>query len=245
MGEESQKIFATTNLQFFFKDEKSPVISDLSIEGSLGETICLLGPSGSGKTTVLKLLAGALSPKKGAIKIFQGPLSMSFQQGGLFDGLNLFENVEFVLKELTSLGSPERKEAVKQSLDAVGLAEHGQKQIHELSGGMQKRTSLARSFVLKPRLLLLDEPTGGLDPISSGELAELVISFQRENQVCTLFATSDLNLCHKLSSHVLFLCAGVRTQKMSVEDFFNSEDLAIQQFIQGKLIGPIPGWNHA
>lgn len=245
MGEESQKIFSTTNLQFFFKDEKNPIINDLSFEGILGETICLLGPSGSGKTTVLKLLAGALSPKGGRVEIFQAPLSMSFQQGGLLDSLTLFENVEFPLKELTSLSLSERKEAVEKSLSAVGLSEHGQKQIHELSGGMQKRASLARSFVLKPRLLLLDEPTGGLDPISSWELAELIISFQGKNQICTLFATSDLNLCHKLASHVLFLCAGVEAQKISVGDFFNSEDLAIQQFIQGKLIGPIPGWNHA
>jgi phospholipid/cholesterol/gamma-HCH transport system ATP-binding protein len=238
-------VLQVQKISFSFEPSRSPLIKELSFEGNEGEVICLLGPSGAGKTTVLKILAGIIEPKAGTTQILQGPLGMSFQQGGLLDCFNVFENVEFPLKELTTLDQESRRGEVEKILASVGLMEHQKKRIHELSGGMQKRVSLARAFILKPKLLLLDEPAGGLDPISTQELAELIRIFQKNSQACTVFATSDLNLCQALSSHVLFLCPGISTEKVVLQTFFESKDLAVQQYVNGRLNGPIQGWNDA
>jgi len=232
------------NLKFFFDSPDHVLFSDLSFEANLGERVCLLGPSGSGKTTLLKVLAGILK-SQGNLEIFKRPISMSFQQGGLLDCFNVFENVEFPLKELTDLSREKRRDVVEELLQSLGLFEHASKRIHELSGGMQKRVSLARALSLSPQILLMDEPSGGLDPISTFELSELILSQQRRNNTCLLFSTSDLHLCFSIATHILFLCSGVRAQKMEKSEFVKQTHPAIQQFLSGTLEGPIRIWENA
>lgn len=244
MANQNNSAIQVRDLEFFFDSPNNVLFSGLSFEANLGERVCLLGPSGSGKTTLLKVLAGILKPK-GRLEIIRKPISMSFQQGGLLDCFNVFENVEFPLKELTALSREKRRDLVEDLLQSLGLLEHASKRIHELSGGMQKRVSLARALSVSPQILLMDEPSGGLDPISTFELSELILSHQKRNNTCLLFSTSDLHFCFSIATHILFLCSGVKAQKIEKSEFVKKNHPAVQQFLSGTLEGPIRSWDNA
>ncbi|MBK7646237.1 MAG: ATP-binding cassette domain-containing protein [Betaproteobacteria bacterium] len=194
---------------------------DLSLRVEEGQIVGLLGGSGSGKTTLLREILGLLTPDSGIVRLFgvdlndpdvevqrdlRRRLGMLFQQGALFSALSVFDNIAFPLRELHCLDTDWIRRLVHLKLAMVGLEPvHGKLMPAELSGGMVKRVALARALALEPELLLLDEPTAGLDPDRSQNFVELVGDLQRELGLTVIMVTHDLNTLAGLASHVAVL----------------------------------------
>ena len=194
---------------------------DLSLRVEEGQIVGLLGGSGSGKTTLLREILGLLTPDSGIVRLFgvdlndpdvevqrdlRRRLGMLFQQGALFSALSVFDNIAFPLRELRCLDTDWIRRLVHLKLAMVGLEPvHGKLMPAELSGGMVKRVALARALALEPELLLLDEPTAGLDPDRSQNFVELVGDLQRELGLTVIMVTHDLNTLAGLASHVAVL----------------------------------------
>ena len=194
---------------------------DLSLQVRAGQIVGLLGGSGSGKTTLLREILGLLRPDSGAVRLFgvdlnepdvglqrnlRRRLGMLFQHGALFSALSVFENIAFPLRELRCLDEDWIRRLVHLKLAMVGLGNgHGKLMPAELSGGMVKRVALARALALEPELLLLDEPTAGLDPDRSQNFVELIGDLQRELGLTVVMVTHDLNTLAGLASHVAVL----------------------------------------
>jgi phospholipid/cholesterol/gamma-HCH transport system ATP-binding protein len=194
---------------------------DLSLQVDAGQIVGLLGGSGSGKTTLLREILGLLRPDSGSVRLFgvdlddpdvqvqrnlRRRLGMLFQHGALFSALSVFDNIAFPLRELRCLDADWIRRLVHLKLAMVGLEpDHGKLMPAELSGGMVKRVALARALALEPELLLLDEPTAGLDPDRSQNFVELVGDLQRELGLTVVMVTHDLNTLAGLATHVAVL----------------------------------------
>jgi len=189
---------------------------DLAIER--GEVVSLVGGSGTGKTTLLRQILGLETPAKGTINILGQPVAklgetgaasrvgMLFQQGALFSAFNVLENIAFPLRELKMLPDDLIRDVALVKLQMVGLgAEHAYKMPADLSGGMVKRVALARALVMDPPLLLLDEPTAGLDPESADGFVSLLRSLHQELQLTVVMVTHDLDTLYELSTRVAVL----------------------------------------
>ncbi len=201
------------------------VLRDLDLRVGAGEMVSLVGGSGSGKTTLLRHLLGLVRPACGEIRLFGEPLfgggrrreqalrrrfGVLFQHGALFSALTVFDNVAFPLRELRCLDEALIRDLVMLKLDMVELLpRHAALLPAELSGGMIKRVALARALALDPELLILDEPTAGLDPDLADGFVELVTALRRELGLTVLIVTHDLETLVGLSSHVAVL-AGQR-----------------------------------
>ena len=215
---------------------------DLSLQVRAGQIVGLLGGSGSGKTTLLREILGLLRPDSGTVRLFgvdlnepdvglqrnlRRRLGMLFQHGALFSALSVFENIAFPLRELRCLDEDWIRRLVHLKLAMVGLGNgHGKLMPAELSGGMVKRVALARALALEPELLLLDEPTAGLDPDRSQNFVELIGDLQRELGLTVVMVTHDLNTLAGLASHVAvladhrILAFGTRAEIMTVDHPF-------------------------
>jgi phospholipid/cholesterol/gamma-HCH transport system ATP-binding protein len=219
-----------------------PVHRDLSLRVSEGQIVGLLGGSGSGKTTLLREILGLHRPDSGVVRLFgvdlnepdialqrnlRRRLGMLFQHGALFSALSVFDNIAFPLRELRCLDQDWIRRLVHLKLAMVGLGNgHGKLMPAELSGGMVKRVALARALALEPELLLLDEPTAGLDPDRSQNFVELIGDLQRELGLTVVMVTHDLNTLAGLASHVAvladhhILAFGTRAEIMTVDHPF-------------------------
>ncbi len=253
-------ILEARDLSFSYPNQKSLLLQACSLKLFGSEIFCLLGPSGAGKTTLLKLLAGLLKPTQGSIYYLQKPqesyllkerkrlakeITMSFQKGGLLDWLTVEQNIRFALNELNE-GSPEQnKELVDMSLERVGLSHFKKRFIRELSGGMLKRLSLARAIALNPKVLLCDDPTAGLDPVTAAEIVKLIQDFQSEKQASVLIVTSDLSVAFALSRRMGFLWSGKVMFEGSPSDFKETQEPSLRQFLFGLQDGPLSEGNHA
>ncbi|RIX43540.1 MAG: ATP-binding cassette domain-containing protein [Rhodocyclales bacterium GT-UBC] len=215
---------------------------DLSLVIGEGQVVGLLGGSGSGKTTLLREMLGLLRPAAGSVRLFgvdlQEPdqvlqrnvrrrLGMLFQHGALFSALSVFDNIAFPLRELKCLDEDWISRLVHLKLAMVELdASHGKLMPAELSGGMFKRVALARALALEPELLLLDEPTAGLDPDRSQNFVDLIGALQRELGLTIVMVTHDLQTLAGLASHVAVLAEqriiafGPKDQVMTVDHPF-------------------------
>jgi len=187
--------------------EEDVVLSKVSFRISRGETKIILGASGSGKSTILKLILGLIRPDWGSIFIegqditqmeereivqVRKKIGMVFQEGALFDSLSVRENVGYRLFEENRLSEEEIEVAVRRLLGFVGLADAIEKMPGELSGGMKRRVGIARALVATPRVILYDEPTAGLDPITKRHIVELMIKLRDLEGVTSVFVTHDL-----------------------------------------------------
>ncbi|MDP2780412.1 MULTISPECIES: ABC transporter ATP-binding protein [Devosia] len=200
------------------------VIDGLSFELRTGEILGLIGPSGSGKTVTMRAMAGLVPHRRGEITIFGRPFSeltirerellrrdwgVLFQQGALFSSLSVLENIEFPMREHLDLSPKLRREIAHVKLDLVGLPPSAAQTFPaQLSGGMIKRAALARALALDPKILFLDEPTAGLDPIGAGKFDELIVTLSKTLGLTVLMVTHDLDSLEAACDRIVALADG-------------------------------------
>jgi phospholipid/cholesterol/gamma-HCH transport system ATP-binding protein len=222
---------------------RSDVIEEASFSLEKGQSYAILGQSGSGKSVLLKMLAGLIRPDGGEISLGTQNVGMLFQKNALFDSLTVFENLDFTLKEGLNLSTKERKRLCDQYLSWVELRGTERLYPDELSGGMQKRLGIARALILGPELVFYEEPTAGLDPITSEVIASLIARLNQETRSTIVTVTSDVLRAFQVASVIGILLPGKRGQCLhtigSPAEVKNSQNPAVMQFISGSTQGPL------
>jgi phospholipid/cholesterol/gamma-HCH transport system ATP-binding protein len=225
-----------------------PILQGVSLEARKGETLMVAGESGSGKSTILKLILRLLVPDSGTITVFDkdvGHLSfqealelrrhigMVFQNAALFDSLTIYENVAYPLRENKDLSEDEVERVVRERLDFVDLdPDIVMKQLpSQLSGGMRKRVGIARAIATNPEIVLYDEPTAGLDPLTVGTINVLVRKLQRELGVTSIVVTHDIRAGFRVANRVALLREGRIVYEGSPEEMVTAKDQYIQAFL--------------
>lgn len=218
-----------------------------------GQTCVILGPSGSGKSVILKHIAGLLRPDKGEVHFFgvrtdtlserqmaphRRRMGYLFQQSALFDSMTVLQNLEFPLLEHSDLAPRARAERVAQALETVGLAGVQKKFPAELSGGQQKRVALARAIILRPALILYDEPTTGLDPERAAGISDLIRTLQQELHTTGIVVTHDLDCTRRVADRVLLLHAGRFVFDGTYTQALASGDERLSRFMAGHATAP-------
>ena len=200
----------------------------------------LVGPSGKGKTVTLKLFAGLLNPTKGTVQ--RAPnleMGMLFQKNALFDSLSAGENVAFPLREKTKLSEAAIQNKVTVALEQVGLSAARALFPSEISGGMQKRLGIARALVLEPELVLYDDPTAGLDPITSRLIVELILRLRHEQNSTVIAVTNDMLRAYQMADRIVMVVDGELIDCGDREQTLLHRDPRVRQFVRGQLDGPL------
>ena len=224
------------------------VLRGITLRVGRGETLAVLGRSGTGKSVLLRRIIGLESPDSGSILIrgqdtagltldgmgeIRKKMGFLFQSAALYDSLTIAENVAFPLDHhRKDMSRSERSDKVDALLTEVGLPSAHQKMPSDISGGMKKRVGLARALALDPEILLLDEPTAGLDPISSGEIDELVLKLQREHQMASIVVTHDLHSAKTIANRLALLDQGKVAIEGSFEDLQQSDIAFVKEFLK-------------
>ena len=219
------------------------VINDVSFKVNNGETLAIVGFSGSGKSTVLKLICGLITPDNGEIITSEGDIAMVFQYSALFDSLNIADNIAFALHERRDLRNKytedEIKKIVTEKLALVGLKGIEQMYPSELSGGMQKRVSFARAIVTEPNTILYDEPTAGLDPISSTLIEDYIVRLKYETQAASIVVTHQMSTIRRTADRVIMLYDGKIVFEGTPDDMLRQDNDYTKQFVTASLEGPM------
>lgn len=225
------------------------VLNGINLDVKKDTSLVILGGSGSGKSVLIKLMIGLLKPDSGSV-LYDGKESINlskkerlkmlencgylFQSGALFDSLNVKENITFFAQKLYSLNKSDIIELAITKLRAVGLSDRVLEQYpSELSGGMQKRVSLARAICTNPKVIFFDEPTTGLDPIMSNVINDLIIKVRDELGATTITITHDMQSARRIAKEVAFLYNGKITWFGNIKDMDKSNNQYLQQFIHG------------
>lgn len=229
------------NLTKIFDDRK--VLDNISFEVADGETLAVVGFSGSGKSTVLKLICGLLEKDGGEITTSEGDVAMVFQYSALFDSLNVADNISFALRERRDLRhkytEDDLKEIVSKKLELVGLSGIEGKFPSELSGGMQKRVSFARAIVTEPKTILYDEPTAGLDPISSTLIEDYIVRLQQETNAASIVVTHQMSTITRTANRLIMLYNGKIVFEGTPDEMLRAENPYTKQFVTASLEGPM------
>ena len=231
------------------------VLKGVDLEISAGESLVLIGGSASGKTLLLKLIIGLEKPDSGSILIdgievtnldrkeqiaLLKRMGMLFQQSALFDSMPIWENIAFQLLQDSNLSRSESKLIAIERLISVGLsAEVSELLPAEISGGMQKRVGFARAIANNPEIVLLDEPTAGLDPIMTNVIGELILKGVRELGATTLSITSDIKSARQVADQIAMIYDGKIIWCGPTKDIDNSNNAYVDQFIHNRAEGPI------
>lgn len=240
-GDENKKAIITfENVCLAFG--KKQVLNGLSFEVYPCEIVTIAGPSGSGKSTILKLISGLLRPDSGKIQIKAERFGMAFQYGALFNSLTVRENIELALKETTTLNKRERLKRVRRSLEIVRLPHTLNMRPSELSGGMQKRISIARALALRPQILLYDEPSTGLDPPTAARLEEDMLRLRDEIGLTSVVVTHDVETIKHVSDRVLILDKGHIVWQGTNDEFMNENSPYPLSFRERKDVEEIKTW---
>ena len=224
------------------------VLNGISLSVNRGETLAVLGRSGTGKSVLLRIIIGLETPDSGSVCIhghnivglaldrmseIRKKMGFLFQHAALYDSLSVAENVAFPLvHHRKEMSKSERGERVKQLLAEVGMEVDFGKMPSDISGGMQKRVGLARALALEPEILLLDEPTAGLDPISSGEIDDLILKLQRERQMASIVVTHDLHSARTIATRLSLLDQGNVVIEGTFEDLQQSDIRFVEDFLK-------------
>lgn len=219
------------------------VLDNISFEVDDGETLALVGFSGSGKSTVLKLICGLIEKDSGEIITSEGDVAMVFQYSALFDSLNVADNIAFALRERKDLrnkyNETELQKIVSQKLALVGLKNIEKKFPSELSGGMQKRVSFARAIVTEPKTILYDEPTAGLDPISSTLIEDYIVRLQQETNAASIVVTHQMSTITRTANKLIMLYGGKIVFAGTPEELLRQDNAYTKQFVTASLDGPM------
>jgi phospholipid/cholesterol/gamma-HCH transport system ATP-binding protein len=224
------------------------VLNGINLSVNRGETLAVLGRSGTGKSVLLRLIIGIETPDSGMICIhgqniaglaidqmgrIRKKIGFLFQHAALYDSLTITENVAFPLEHhRKDMSQSERGDRVKQLLAEVGMEGDFGKLPSEISGGMQKRVGLARALALGPEILLLDEPTAGLDPISSGEIDDLILKLQQEHQMASIVVTHDLHSARTIANRLTLLNEGEIVIEGTFDDLQQSNIGFVNEFLK-------------
>lgn len=200
---EKTPIISLKDIKLSFSDKK--VLDGVSFDIYPKEIVTIAGPSGSGKSTILKLITGLIDPDSGEIIIGSKKIGMAFQYPALFNSMTVWENVALGLKETTTLNDSEINTKVEEALQKVNMANTDSLYPDELSGGMQKRVSIARTLVLEPDIILYDEPSTGLDPATASRLEDDMLHLRDEIGVTSIVVTHVTDTIIKVSDRILIL----------------------------------------
>lgn len=233
---------------------KNNVLKGLDLDVSKGESRVVIGGSGSGKSVILKHIIGILKPDKGNIFIegvdistlrenslyeIRKKFGMLFQMAALFDSMNVWENVGFALRRQKDMKPNDIKDAAVEKLRMVGLVGVENLMPSELSGGMRKRVGLARAIAHEPDILLYDEPTTGLDPITADAINDLIIEMRERLSVTSVAITHDMNSAYKIADSISMLYEGTIIETGTADEIKNTINPVVRQFITGSASGPI------
>jgi phospholipid/cholesterol/gamma-HCH transport system ATP-binding protein len=223
------------------------VLDHLDLTVTHAETLAILGRSGVGKSVFLKLLIGLQKPDSVTIRIHgediakvdidrlnkvRKSIGFLFQQAALYDSLTVEENVAFPLRRHTWLSSVERRERVRDLLAKVGMENDFRKMPAEISGGIQKRVGLARALALDPAIVLFDEPTTGLDPITAGEIGDLILQMKSERNITSIVVTHDIHGAKSFADRMVMIHEGAILIGGTFEDLQRSPNKFVSRFLQ-------------
>ncbi|HEX2934950.1 MAG TPA: ATP-binding cassette domain-containing protein [Bacteroidales bacterium] len=221
------------------------VLKDISLSLAKGENLVVLGKSGTGKSVLIKCMVGLIIPDEGSIDILgedvfslddqalnelRVKVGFLFQGAALYDSMTVRENLEFPLRSKKKITQEEKDRRVLEALDNVGLAEAIDKMPSELSGGMRKRIGLARTLILKPNIVLYDEPTTGLDPITSREISQLILQVQKKYNTASLIITHDLECVRITANRIMIIDEGECIAEGTFDELYRSGDPLVRSF---------------
>jgi phospholipid/cholesterol/gamma-HCH transport system ATP-binding protein len=241
-----KQVIEITNLKKSFGSQQ--VLKDVSLKLLNGENLVVLGKSGSGKSVLIKCIVRLLDPDAGMINILGENIStlnsdrlgelrqkigFLFQSGALYDSMTVKENLEFPLRRIRkNLTEREISEKIMEVLENVGLADALNKMPSQLSGGMRKRISLARTIVVDPMIMLYDEPTTGLDPVTSDEISALINLVQKKYKTSSIIITHDIECARNTANRLIMLKDGEIYKEGKLKEFENSEDPLLKSFFK-------------
>jgi len=244
VAENSKIAIEINNLKKSFG--KQEVLTDVSIKLLTGENLVVIGKSGTGKSVLIKCIVGLLSCDSGSINVFEKDVTklnrqefgdirkkigFLFQSGALYDSMTVKDNLEFPLRRIKKdLTRKQIDDKVNDVLENVGLSDSLNKMPSQLSGGMRKRISLARSIVVDPMIMLYDEPTTGLDPVTSDEISTLINEVQKKYKTSSIIITHDIKCALSTANRIVMLHDGKVYKEGSVKDFESSSDPLIKSF---------------
>jgi phospholipid/cholesterol/gamma-HCH transport system ATP-binding protein len=224
------------------------VLINMNMDLFKGENLAVLGKSGSGKSVLLKCIVGLVSPEKGSIIVFDKDvlnlgqdeldkirmkIGFLFQSNALYDSMSVRENLEFPLRRLgLKYSKKEVDDMVFEALSNVGLPDTADKMPAELSGGMKKRIALARTLMMRPDIILYDEPTTGLDPITSREISNLIVSVQEKYNSSSIIITHDINCVRIVADRIIMLIDGFAFAEGSFSQLSKSDDPNVKSFFE-------------
>lgn len=242
----SKPIIEVTHLKKAFGDNK--VLTDFNLTVRRGENIVVLGRSGCGKSVLIKCIVGLIGYDSGSIKVFgneikqlsqheldiiRAKIGFVFQSSALYDSMTVRENLEFPLRRTKHTESPDvMKELVEETLDNVGLLHAIDLMPSELSGGMRKRIGLARALVLKPEIVLYDEPTTGLDPITAREISQLMLDMQKKYNTTSIIISHDMFCSRLTANRMTVMIDGINYADGTFDELMKSQDEKVASFFE-------------
>ncbi|HEX3875391.1 MAG TPA: ATP-binding cassette domain-containing protein [Bryobacteraceae bacterium] len=250
-GDAKGPAIAIRDLRKSFGEQK--VLNGITLDVQPAETVVVLGRSGTGKSVLLKLLIGLQKADCGSIQIhgenvtgfdtkrwneIRKKIGFLFQQAALYDSLTVQDNVAFPLARHTELSLEDRRKKARELLKSVGMEKDVEKMPSEISGGMQKRVGLARALALDPDILLFDEPTAGLDPITAAEIGQLILELQKDRKITSVVVTHDVQGAKSFADRMVLMRDGKVVQEGRFEDFEKSNDEFVQHFFKGEAEEP-------
>ncbi|MGE5809600.1 MAG: ABC transporter ATP-binding protein [Nitrospirota bacterium] len=248
----AEQMIEITNLHKNFGSQH--VLRGVNLTVEKGESMTVIGGSGSGKSVLIKHIIGLLFPDQGQVKVagqvlndldehhlneLRKKFGMLFQMAALFDSLTVWENVGFGLKQHTKLSDQEIRKIATEKLALVGLKDVEDKMPVDLSGGMRKRVGLARAIAMDAEIILYDEPTTGLDPITADSINDLIVDLKKKLGVTSVAITHDMQSAYKISDRIAMLYKGQIIETGTPDEIRSSQNPIVHQFITGSAVGPI------